>query len=62
MHLDSDLQQILRCPKCKGSLKLQAEPGEDDEGGMECEVCSLRYPVVEGVVNFLVKDARPLGD
>jgi len=55
MPLDPELIKILRCPKCKGELRL-----EDNEVAFDCPRCQLRYLVEEGIPNFLIADAKPL--
>ena len=55
MPLCDKLLEILRCPKCKGELIT-----ESDEAGFVCEAYSLRYPVVDGIPNFLVAEAQPI--
>ena len=57
MPLDPELLKILRCPKCKGDLVL-----EEEETGFLCKACRLRFPVVDGIPDFLLSDARPLND
>jgi uncharacterized protein len=54
MALSQDLIDILACPKCKGSLRLQP-----DQSGFICEACKLLYPVVDDIPNFLIEEARP---
>ncbi len=45
------LDEIVRCPKCKGSLISQ---GVDyDIKSHFCPACGLSYPVIDGVVDFL---------
>ena len=56
MELDQELIDILACPKCKGSLEHRA--GES----FVCEACKLEYPIVDGIPNFLIEEARPLGE
>lgn len=56
MELDQELIDILACPKCKGSL--DHREGES----FVCEACKLEYPIVDGIPNFLIEEARPLGE
>jgi uncharacterized protein YbaR (Trm112 family) len=56
MELDQELIDILACPKCKGSLEHRV--GES----FICEACKLEYPIVDGIPNFLIEEARPLGE
>ena len=51
--IESDLLEILRCPKCLGTLS-------EREGGLACAKCKLVYPVVGEIAHFLVEEARPL--
>lgn len=62
MALDEDLVKDLCCPKCKEPVSFQdaADPADEDEGGFVCGACKVMYPVVQGIPNFLIKDARPL--
>jgi uncharacterized protein YbaR (Trm112 family) len=53
MELDQELIDILRCPKCKGELKVEDE-------AFVCEPCRLRYAVVDGIPNFILEEAQPL--
>ena len=55
MALDPELVKILRCPKCKGELKLDPE-----ETSFTCEACRLRFLVENGIPNFLLSEAKPL--
>ena len=55
MPLDEKLLEILRCPKCKGELEV-----EQEQNGFICHACKLRYPVVEGIPNFLISEAEPV--
>jgi uncharacterized protein YbaR (Trm112 family) len=48
------LLEILRCPRCRGELRVAA-------ADLECPSCRLGFAVVDGVPNFLLEDARPLG-
>ena len=62
--LDPTLLELVRCPKCRGVLQVDAAAGPSDatdEGGLTCDACSLRYPVRGGVPVLLVDDAVPLG-
>lgn len=48
-----NLDDILRCPRCHGPLASAS-------GSYECQACRVRYPVHEGVANFVPSDAEPL--
>lgn len=56
MPLNKSLIDILACPKCKGGLELAA-----DESEFRCQACRLAYPVIEGIPNFIIEEAKPLG-
>ena len=56
MTLDKDLLEILRCPKCKGELEIVGE----DTAAFDCIHCKLRFPVLNGIPNFIVDEAEPL--
>lgn len=55
MSLNQDLLDILVCPQCKGELKL-----EEDESGLRCEACRLRYAIRDDIPIMLVDEATPL--
>jgi uncharacterized protein YbaR (Trm112 family) len=57
-QLDPTLLDLVRCPRCHGTLAVDAPDGAD-EGGLTCAACSLRYPVRGGVPVLLVDDAVP---
>jgi len=50
-----ELLEIVRCPRCRGTLEVDAH-------ALECPSCRLAYAVVDGVPNFLIDDARPTSD
>ena len=62
MELDADLVKDLCCPGCKKPVvfKEASDPAEDHEGGFVCQECRVLYPVIQGIPNFLIKDALPL--
>jgi uncharacterized protein len=53
--LDSDLLEILVCPKCKGELRFDEEPPQ-----LVCERCRLIYEVRDGIPIMLIDEAKPL--
>ncbi|MCC6995650.1 MAG: Trm112 family protein [Deltaproteobacteria bacterium] len=55
MAMPKDLLELLRCPKCKGELALRA-----DASGFECAACRLLYPVIDGIPDFVIEEAKPL--
>lgn len=54
MTLDTNLLDILACPKCKGKLDLK--PAED---GLACAKCAVVYPVKDDIPIMLVDQAIP---
>lgn len=58
MHVSPELIELVRCPRCHGELNLR---GTDEAGeGFECAACRLLYPVIDGIPQFLIDEARPL--
>lgn len=57
MNLDPALLEILACPDCHGSLRVE-------EGAQElvCTSCGLAYPVRNDIPVMLVDEARRPGD
>ncbi|MGZ4879948.1 MAG: methytransferase partner Trm112 [Halobacteriota archaeon] len=56
-----ELLKILCCPVCKGPLLLEAqgeEAGEIIKGTFYCGVCSVYYPIDEGIPNLLPPELR----
>jgi uncharacterized protein YbaR (Trm112 family) len=53
--MDADLLEVIACPKCKGELEYR--PGRE----FVCHSCRLVYAIVDGIPNFLVDEAQPLG-
>ena len=51
-----DLLDKLACPKCRGVLTLR-----EDETALACPTCDLLFEVVDGIPNFILAEARPLG-
>ena len=57
MPIHPDLLEIVRCPKCKGTVtERQTKSGH----GLVCDACKLVYGIVDDIPNFLVEEARPL--
>jgi uncharacterized protein len=51
----------LCCPVCKGPLLLEVEgeeAGEIIKGTFYCKVCSVYYPIDEGIPNLLPPELR----
>ena len=55
MALPKELLDLVACPKCRGKVVLRP-----DESGFVCAVCKLLYPIVDGIPDFLIEDAKPL--
>ena len=55
MPVDSELLEILACPKCKGSVRL-SEEGD----GLICDACQLKYPIRDDIPVMLIEEAIPL--
>jgi uncharacterized protein YbaR (Trm112 family) len=53
--LDSQLLQILVCPKCKGELEYRQDPHE-----LVCQTCKLRYEVRDDIPIMLIDEAKAL--
>ncbi len=52
--LDSELLEILVCPKCKGELEYRPEDQE-----LVCHTCRLRYEVRDDIPIMLLDEAKP---
>jgi uncharacterized protein YbaR (Trm112 family) len=55
MAIDPSLLEILACPKCKGSIELNAP-----EDGLVCAQCRLVYPIREDIPIMLIEEAAPM--
>jgi len=55
MPIDKELLNILACPKCQGKLKL-----EQDESGLICENCRLKYRIEDDIPIMLIDEAIDL--
>ena len=50
------LMDILCCPVCKGDLVLTVVREDEKEvidGTLHCDVCSVDYPIQDGIPNLL---------
>ena len=63
--MKQELLKILCCPVCKGPLLLEVEgeeageeAGEIIKGTFYCKVCSVYYPIDEGIPNLLPPELR----
>ncbi|MCG8333636.1 MAG: Trm112 family protein [Proteobacteria bacterium] len=57
MELNEKLLEILACPKCKGDLNLT-----EQQDGLICPACKLKYPIREGIPVMLIDEAETLVD
>ena len=57
MALSKELLDILVCPKCKGDIILL-----DDNSGLICPACRLKYPIRDDIPVMLVDEAEDLGE
>ncbi|MDJ0782490.1 MAG: Trm112 family protein [Desulfosarcinaceae bacterium] len=55
MSINSELLEILVCPKCKGEVRLTP-----DEAGLSCEACRLLYEIRDEIPIMLIDEAKPL--
>ncbi len=55
MTIKKELLKILCCPKCKGDVKLTNE-----EDGLICDECKLKYEIVDDIPNMLIDQATEL--
>lgn len=68
--LNPELLAILRCPKCRGVLKVTekatkkaTEPSADQaaaQDALQCPACRLSYAIQDGIPNLLIEEAQPL--
>jgi len=57
MAINSELLEILACPKCKGDIHLNSA-----EDGLICDNCKLMYEIRDDIPIMLIDEAKPLGD
>jgi len=55
-QLPGDLLDMLRCPKCKGVLRVAAGPNP----ALDCPACRLQYAIRDGIPIMLVDQAESL--
>ena len=56
-----DLLEILRCPVCRGELRLtptRSDGSEVLEGTLTCPTCHIDYPITDGIPDLLPPDDR----
>ena len=51
--LDSQLLEIIACPKCKGELEYKAEKDQ-----LICQACRLIYAIKEDIPIMLIDEAE----
>jgi uncharacterized protein YbaR (Trm112 family) len=57
MTINSELLEILACPKCKESVRLT--PAQD---GLVCDRCRLVYEIRDDIPIMLIEEAQPLAN
>jgi uncharacterized protein YbaR (Trm112 family) len=55
MALSKNLLDLLVCPKCKGEIYLM-----EDNSGLVCPACRLKYPVRDEIPVMLVDEAETI--
>jgi len=55
MALSNELLDILVCPACRERVQLA-----DDNSGLICAACRLKYPIRDGIPVMLVDEAEKL--
>ncbi len=53
--INKKLLDILVCPKCKGSLRL-----DEDKKKLICKECKLAYPIKDDIPVMLIEEAEEL--
>ncbi len=53
--IKKELLDILVCPKCKGSLRLDKEKGR-----LICKECKLAYPIKDDIPVMLIEEAEEI--
>jgi uncharacterized protein YbaR (Trm112 family) len=54
MVIDTELLEILACPKCKGDIVVA-----EKEDGLICKSCKLIYPIRDDIPVMLIDEALP---
>ncbi len=57
MTINPELLEILACPKCKGSIRLNQM-----QDGLICDQCRLLYEIRGDIPIMLIDEARPVTD
>ncbi len=55
MAIAKELLEVLACPKCKGEVRLT-----EDQDGIVCEACKLKYPVEGDIPIMLIDEAEKM--
>jgi hypothetical protein len=55
MAITPELLEILACPKCKGSIRLNSA-----QDGLICDQCRLLYEIRDDIPIMLIDEARPV--
>jgi uncharacterized protein YbaR (Trm112 family) len=55
MTISKDILEILACPRCKGTLRLN-QTGD----GLICDQCRLLYEIKDEIPNFIIDEATKL--
>ncbi len=53
--ISKELLDILACPKCKEPVRL-----DEENAGLVCDACRLRYPIRDDIPVMLIDEAEPL--
>ena len=56
MTIPAELLELLRCPRCRGQLRMVHR----SEAALECAPCQLRYAIRDGIPIMLIDQAEPL--
>ncbi len=59
--MNPDLMEILRCPVCRGELRLtvgRRDGAEIVTGTLMCDRCRVDYPIADGIPDLLPPDER----
>jgi uncharacterized protein YbaR (Trm112 family) len=59
--MKESILEIVVCPVCKGTLKLQVNEQKDKEiisGSLTCEKCNHAYPITDSIPNLLPPDVN----
>ena len=57
MGISKELLDILACPKCKESVRLN-----ESKNGLICDACKLLYEIRDDIPIMLIDAAKPLTD